>query len=144
MKDLIESKIITAIKNLLMGRVNEILADSEFSIPVIEFGEYCGGSAVTPVIFLTACESSEKERIIRQDAYFMTIVFSLPETPECELNCYAYSAAVCKALNESPTLGGVADRAVVSGKKYVQPKKPNCGEGWGVVITVRVTVNREQ
>jgi hypothetical protein len=143
MKDFVEQQITTAVRGILTGRVNEILGDTEFSIPSIEFGEYCGDTAVSPVIFLTACECSEKERILRLDAYFMTIVFTLPETPECELNCYAYSAAVCKAMNENPTLRGLADRAVVSGKKYVKPKKPNCGEGWGVVITVRITVSNE-
>jgi hypothetical protein len=43
-------------------------------------------------------------------------------------------------LYEEPTLGGVVDRAVVTGKKYVAPKKKDCGESWSLVVTVRVTV----
>jgi hypothetical protein len=82
----------------------------------------------------------EKERIIILDAYSLSITFSLPETPESELFCYAYSAAVCKALQENPTLGGVADRAVMIAKKYIPPKKINCGQGWELVLTLRITV----
>jgi hypothetical protein len=82
----------------------------------------------------------EKERIILLDAYSLIITFSLQEMPESELFCYAYAAAVCKALQENPTLGGVADRVTVSGKKYAPPKKADCGEGWEVVISLRVTV----
>jgi hypothetical protein len=136
----VEQKLVGAVKGILLSRVNEILMGYKFPLPAIEFGEYCGETAISPTIFIASCECSEKERILRLDAYFMTIVFTLPETPECELNCWAYSAAVNMALKENPTLFGSADRAVVSGKKYVQPKKANCGEGWGVVITVRITV----
>jgi hypothetical protein len=64
----------------------------------------------------------------------------IPDTPDGELLCYAYSAAIGKALGENPTLGGVADRAVIAGKKYNKPKKPNCGESWELVITMRLTV----
>jgi hypothetical protein len=139
-KWLVEQKIIGAVKGIFLSRVNEILREYDFPIPAVEFGDYCGDTVVSPTIFIASCECSEKERILRLDSYFMTVVFSLPETPECELNCWAYSAAVSMALKENPTLFGIADRAVVSGKKYVQPKKPNCGEGWGVVLTVRITV----
>jgi hypothetical protein len=44
------------------------------------------------------------------------------------------------ALKENPTLGGVVDRAVVVGEKYAPPKKPTFGQGWEVVLTLRVTV----
>jgi hypothetical protein len=140
--DLSEVRIIEAVRGLLAGRVNEILGTSQFAIPVIEFGEYRNGSVVVPVITLAGCEQSEKERIIRLDAYSLTIVFSLPEIPDSELFCYAYSAATDMALNEDVTLGGVADRAVITGKKYVQPKKAHCGQGWEVMISIRVTVER--
>ena len=140
MKVFIEQQIITAVRGLLAGRVNEILRDEEFDIPVIEFGNYSGGGCVVPVVALASCEKSEKERIVRLDAYSLTITFTLPETFETEIHCYAICAAVCMALKENPTLGGVADRAVVSGEKYVPPKKPNCGQGWEVIISLRITV----
>jgi len=140
MKDFIETRIISAVRDLLSMRVNEILGEAEFTIPLIEFGGYESEAVVCPVIVLSTCERTEKERVIRIDAYTVTISFSLPETPESELFCYAYSAAVGKAVADNPTLGGVADRAVITGKKYQPPKKPYNGEGWGVVLTLRVTV----
>jgi hypothetical protein len=102
--------------------------------------DYGGGYAAVPMIVLSSCERTEKERIIFLDAYTLTITFSLIDMPESELYCYAYSAAFSKALNNDVTLGGVADRAVIIGKKYMPPKKPNCGQGWELIITMRVTI----
>jgi len=140
MNDLIEQQIIEAVRKLLSGRVNEILGDWEFLIPVIEFSAFANKHIVVPAVSLVSCERTEKERIIRMDAYSVAITFTLPETQETELYCYGYAAAVCKALGENPTLGGVVDRAVVSGKKYSQPKKPGYGDNWEVAITLRITV----
>ena len=131
MKEFIEQRIIGAVRKLLTGRVNEILRDEEFSTPIIEFGNYGGEYGVSPVVALASCEKSEKERIIGIDAYSLIIVFSLPESFEAESQCYAYAGAVCMALKENPTLGGVVDRVVITGEKYTPPKKPFCGEGWG-------------
>jgi hypothetical protein len=134
----VEEAITGAVKRLLAGRVNEILADAEFPVPPVEFGGFGGGSAVAPGIVLSTCERNEKERVIRLDAYSLTITFSVPENPDGELLCYAYSAAVDQALGEDPALGGAASRAVLIGKKYVPPKKPHCGDGWEVILTLRV------
>jgi len=136
----IEETIIKAVKRLLSEQVNEILKEADFSIPIIEFGSCGCGYAVAPVIALSTCERTEKERIIRLDAYSLTITFSLPEIPEGELHCYAYSGAFGRALYDDPTLGCAVDRAVIAGKKYVQPKKPHCGEGWELILTLRLTV----
>jgi hypothetical protein len=140
MKDFIEQQILTAVRGLLTGRVNEILGESQFPIPFIEFSDYRGGGVVVPVISLTTCERSEKERIIRLDTYSVSISFTLPETPESEWCCYAYAVSVSKALGEEPTLGGIADRAVITGKKYNKPKKAIGGNEWEVVLTLRITV----
>jgi hypothetical protein len=140
MNDFIEQRIIEAVRKLLTGRVNEILSKWEFLIPVVEFSNFASKHNIVPAVSLVSCERTEKERIIRLDAYTVTITFSIPETQETELYCYGYAYAVCKAISENPTLDGVADRAVVSGKKYSSPKKPGCGENWGTVITLRVTV----
>ena len=140
MKDFIEQRIIEAIRGLLTGRVNEILSKWEFLIPVVEFSNFANRHIVAPTVSLVSCERTEKERIIRLDAYSLSIAFTLPETQETELYCYGYAAAVCKALGENPTLDGVVDRAIVSGKKYSQPKKPECGDDWEMVIALRVTV----
>ena len=140
MKVFIEQRIVGAVRELLSGRVNEILRDEEFDVPVIEFGNYQGESCVVPVVALASCEKSEKERIIKIDAYMLTITFSLPDKFETESQCYAICAAVCIALKENPTLGGVVDRAVVVGEKYAPPKKPTFGQGWEVVLSLRLTV----
>jgi len=139
MKDLIEEQIIAAVREILTGRINEILRDLKYSIPVIEFGNYSGSTAVTPMIHLSSCERTEKERIIRLDAYSLTVTFTLPETAEAEKYCYIYSGAVSREIYDNPTLSGVVDRAVITGKKYLSPKRPNCGEGWQLVISMRLT-----
>jgi len=139
MKDFIEQKIISAVRGLLKGKVNILLGDMGFQIPLVEFGNY-SGYVVVPVIALSSCERSEKERIIKLDAYSLTITFNVPETEDSELFCYAYACAVCKALGENPTLGGVAEKVTVSGKKYLPPKIANSGMEWQVVISLRVTV----
>jgi len=140
MKELIETRIISATRNLLTGRVNELLSESEYQIPLIESGNYQGDNSIVPVITLSTCERTEKERIIRLDSYSLTITFSLHEMPESELYCYAYAGAVSRALYDDPTLGGVVDRAVITGKKYVQPKNPHCRENWEVIINLRVVI----
>ena len=136
----IEQRIINAVRGLLTGRVNEILRELDFPIPIIEFGNYGCGCAISPKISLTYCECTEKERIIRLDAYSLTIAFSVREMPESELYCYTYANAMCKAVGEDTTLGRIADRAVVKGKKYNPPENPCCGENWEVILTMRVTV----
>jgi hypothetical protein len=140
----IEEKIINSLKSLLGGRVNELLGETEHPIPPVEFGNYRGGSAVvgacSPVIILSTCERSEKERIIQLDAYTLTIAFTMPEYPNGERNCYAYAGAVAAALLENLTLGGVVDRAELTGKKYVPPKQSGTGGDWEVLLTLRVTV----
>jgi hypothetical protein len=135
----IEEMIIGAIKRLLDKRVNEILQNWEFVVPIIEFGTV-GNYAVSPAVSLTSCERTEKERIIRQDAYSVSISFTLKEHKDGELYCYGYASAFGKALGEDITLGGIADKAVITGKKYVQPKNQTYVEGWSLTLTLRVTV----
>ena len=136
----VEEAIIGAVKGLLAGRVNDILNEAQFMIPVILFDNCGSGYTVAPVISLNTCEKTEKERVIQLDSYTLTINFTLPESPESELHCYAYSAAVGQAVSDNPTLGGVVDMAVITAKKYVSPKKPHCGEAWELVLTLRLTV----
>jgi hypothetical protein len=136
----IEEIIINSLKKLLSGRVNELLEETEYPIPPVEFGSYRGGSAVAPAIVLSACERSEKERIVRLDAYTLTITFTVPEHPAGERNCYAYASSVATALRENPTLGGAASRAELTGKKYVPPKQSGTGGEWETVLTLRITV----
>ncbi|AEF85368.1 hypothetical protein TREPR_2041 [Treponema primitia ZAS-2] len=135
-----EEIILQRIKEMLTGRVNELLGEAEFQIPPIEFGVPLGGFSAVPILRLAEYEQSEKERIIRVDAYALTLSLEVPKTPDSERDVYAYGAAISTALAEDPTLGGVADRAVITGKKYVPPKKPYCGDCWELIVTLRVTV----
>jgi hypothetical protein len=140
MSSFIEETILHSVRTLLSGRVNELLMETEHPIPPIEFGTYPGGPAVIPVITLSTCERNEKERIIRLDAYTLTITFTVPEWPGGERNCYAYASSVAAALKENPTLGGVADRAVLTGKKYTPPKQSGTGADWGITLALRITI----
>jgi hypothetical protein len=133
----IEEAITGAIKRLMSGRVNEQLEGLGFHIPLIDFDGWTG--AVCPVLRLTLGERNEKDRIIKADVYVATITLNVPEL-DGERNCYAYAALVEQALAEDVTLGGTVDRAVMTGKKYTPPKIPHCGDGWEVVITLRVTI----
>jgi hypothetical protein len=116
------------------------LGETEYPIPPIEFGSYRGGSFTAPVISLSSCERTEKERIIRLDAYTLTVTFTVPEHPEGERNCYAYASSVDKALGENPALGGAASRAELTGKKYAPPKQSGTGGDWELVLTLRITI----
>jgi hypothetical protein len=138
----IEEILINSLKSLLAGRANEFLGEMEYPIPPIEFGNYRGGSVVVPVIGLSSCERTEKERFVRVEAYSLTIVFAVPEGEEAERYCYVYAASVAVALKENPTLGGTVDRAELTGKKYVPPKHPGAGGDWELVLSLRVTVER--
>ena len=135
-----EEAIIGAVKRLLTGKVNDVLRNLEFQIPIIEFGIFRGVNVIAPLVFLSSCEQTEKERIIKQDTYSITITFPVLDTVESELYCYAYAAAFQKALCEDLTLGGVADRAVITSKKYVPPKKADCGMDWETIITLRISL----
>jgi hypothetical protein len=55
----IEEIIINSLKSLLSGRVNELLEETEYPIPPIEFDNYRGGSVVVPAISLSTSERSE-------------------------------------------------------------------------------------
>ena len=135
-----EQKIIDAIKKLLTGYFNSYLLQLDFQIPVVEFGIFRGVNVIAPVIALASCEQTEKERIVKQDTYSVNVIFPVLETVESELFCFAYADAFSKALGENITLGGVADMALITNKKYVPPKKPNCGMEWELIISLRVTV----
>ena len=138
----IEQQIIKAVRELLSGRVNEIFKDWELLVPVIEFGNIGSRFAAAPVVSLSGCERSEKERILLIDAYSLSISLTLQEHEEGELYCYAYASAFEKALGEDVTLGGIVNRAVITGKKYMPPKNLHCGEGWGLFLTLRITVEK--
>jgi hypothetical protein len=134
MKDFIEIHIVSAVREILMGQVNELLGEMEEQIPLIEFSGYEGNEVVVPAVTLAGYERTEKERLILLDSYNLTIGFSIAEKPERELYCYAYTAAVEKAFRENQTLDGIVDRVVLTGKKY----------GREVILSFRITVEEIQ
>jgi hypothetical protein len=136
----IEENMVWGVKNLLLGRVNEVLGEAEFFVPPVEFSRYRGRDVAVPAIGLAAGERTEKERMVRAEVYSLTIDFAVAEHPEGERRCYAYAAAVGVAVGEDPTLGGAVDRAELTGKRYSPPKQP--GGEWGVSLTARVTIER--
>ena len=140
MSEFVEQKIIEAVKELLTGRVNEVLGNWQFMFGIFEDSEFKSNTSIVPVVKLSGCERTEKERIICIDAYSLTISLTVPETADSEFFCYGYSSAISKALGENPTLGGVVNRAIVTDTKYIPPKVANCGQDWQVIITLRVTV----
>jgi len=140
MSEFVEQKIIEAVKELLTGRVNEVLGNWQFMFGIFEDSEFKSNTSIVPVVKLSGCERTEKERIICIDAYSLTISLTVPETADSEFFCYGYSSAISKALGENPTLGGIVNRAIVTDTKYIPPKVANCGQDWQVIITLRVTV----
>jgi hypothetical protein len=140
MNDFIEQQIIEAVRKMLKNKVNKIIEDLQFLIPLIEFSGYSDSKVITPVITLSACEKSEKERIIQLDVYALAIQIHFKNEFDSELFCYAYAFAVNKALKEDTTLDGVVDRTVMTERKYTPPKSKSLGEGWALNITLRVTV----
>jgi hypothetical protein len=133
----IEEIIINSLKFLLLGRVNEILGEAEVFIPPVEFAHTPGGGlyAITPEVSVSACERTEKDRIVLLDAYKVTVIFVCPEK-NGERNCYAYAGAVGRALAEDPSLGGAADRAELVKKEYKAPKRAGTGEPRELALTL--------
>jgi hypothetical protein len=127
MKEFIEQQIISAVRELLSGRVNEILSDWEPVVPVIEFSDF--SNAVTPVIVLATCEKTEKERLVRLESYTLTVTFTLPENPDGELFCYGYAYAVGKAVGEDVTLGVLRTVRLLPLKSIRRRKKLTAARG---------------
>jgi hypothetical protein len=138
----IEEEIEGRLLRLLDESVHDFLQEMELKAPPLDVCGKPGGDAVIPDVFLSECERTEKERIIRMDAYSVSVTFPVPDSVEADVYCYAYAAAFEKALDLNPTLGDIVSRAVLTGKKYIRPKKPGCGEKWKLVLKLRVTVEK--
>ncbi|MDR0908210.1 MAG: hypothetical protein LBM77_00435 [Spirochaetaceae bacterium] len=126
-----EDLILTAIRHRVVPAVNEILDGEDEgrgqAPPFLEFEACFGSGTVRPEVSVLSCERNKKERIVQVDAYLVEIVI---ETTD-EVAGFRYAAAFDEALAGNSTMGGVADRAVIVGKKYSPVD---------VVLTVRVTV----
>jgi hypothetical protein len=136
----VEEKILGAVMRLLDEPVNYYLAEMDMIVPRIDVCGMPGREDICPQIVLTSCERFEKERIVRLDAYSLTITFEVPDSEEAESQSYAYGAAFERALDSDPTLQDTASRILLVHKKYIAPKHEGCGEGWKIVITLRITI----
>jgi hypothetical protein len=90
---------------LLDEQVNYFLRELELTVPHLDVGGKPGRDEVYPDVYISECERTEKERIIRIDTYAVSITFPVPEGEFADLYCYAYAAAFDKALRLNPTLG---------------------------------------
>jgi hypothetical protein len=128
----IEEILLRSVKDLLSGAVIKLLGETEVNCLSLE--EVC------PSVKLVQCERTEKERLIKLDAYCITVSLFIPEAEEAEQTAYAYGWAVDTALMDDQSLGGVVERAIITGKKYNPPKHPHCGDFWEVILTLRITL----
>jgi hypothetical protein len=127
-----EEMLLEMTAELLSGGVNFYLNELDETVPLFEI-EKCrslGGYGVKADIDISECELSDKERIIKLQAYTLTITFCVKGFEHKRL-LYIYAYAIEKAIADDPTFGGVADRVAVTHKKYSAEQ---------VVITLRATL----
>jgi len=137
-----EKKILGAIRKLLVDDVNKLLEGLSFHVPTLEFGTHSGREVIVPHVSLSACERSEKERIVFVNAYTVEIGIPVDDLRDWdgELLAFAYGAAIRRAVRLNPSLGGLADRTVITKMDYLEPKRRFCGDCWIVAARLRVTV----
>lgn len=138
MRGFVEQRILGAVRGLLTDRVNSLLDDIAPNIPPIEFKASSGGNNTEPKIYLRSAETSEKERIILITAYTLEIAFDCVE----ERDCYAYAAVVDYALALDPTLGGIVNHGILTGRQYKPPVKGHWGGCWELVLTIRLVTEK--
>jgi hypothetical protein len=127
-----EEMLLEMTAELLSGGVNYYLNEIDETVPLfeIEGQRKLGAYGVKPDIDVSDCELSEKERVIKLQAYTLTITFCVKGFEHKRL-LYIYAYAIEKAIGDDPTFGGVADRVALTHKKY---------SGEQVVITLRATL----
>jgi len=137
-----EVKIRGAVRALLVDDVNGLLDGLGFHVPSLELGDSGGREAVVPLVSLAASERTEKERIVRVNAYSVEIQIPVDDLREWdgETLAYCYGAAIERAVGVDNSLGGIVDRAVITKMEYVRPKRRYCGDHWIVAARLRVTV----
>jgi hypothetical protein len=79
----IEENIINSAKKLLSEWRNALLREMEYLISPIEFGNYCGGFILVPVISLSAGERTEKERDCSGGCVYP--IFTVPQKVTCPI-----------------------------------------------------------
>ena len=137
-----EKKISGAIRKLLVDDANKLLEGLSFHVPTLEFGTHSGREVIVPHVSLSACERSEKERIVFVNAYAVEIGVPVDDLRDWdgELLMFTYGAAIERAVRLNGSLGGIVDRVVITKKEYVEPRRRYCGDCWILAVRLRVTV----
>jgi hypothetical protein len=132
-----EEMLLEMTAALLGGAVNFYLNELDETVPLFEIDvrHKLGGYGVVPDIDISECELSDKERVIKLQAYTLKISFCVKGSENKRL-LYIYAYAIEQAINDDPTFGSVADRVTLTHKKYFQKDTGT----WDVVITLRATV----
>jgi hypothetical protein len=132
-----EEMLLEMTAALLGGAVNFYLGELDETVPQFEIDvrRPLGGYGVVPDIDISECELSDKERVIKLQAYTLKISFCVKGSENKKL-LYVYAYAIEKAISDDFTFGGIADRIVLTHKKYRQQDTGT----WDVVITLRATV----
>jgi hypothetical protein len=135
----VEERIIGAVWGLLLGGVNEVLAEIDDFVPPVE--RPGAGLAARPArcaVEIAAVERTEKERIVRLDACRVKIMITAFES-----DCYRYAYALEKAIDRDFTLGGVVENVLFEKKVYTQ--KTHLVEAeFGLRITVEQLTMRNE
>jgi hypothetical protein len=131
----IEEKILGGVWELVLNGVNDALESIDDDVPAVERrGDCLAGDYVkrrmNGTVGMKAVQRTEKERIVRLDAYAVEVTFNASLE-----DCYRYAYALDKAIEADATLGGLADRVLFVKKVY------NKGiYGCEAVFSLRVTV----
>jgi len=134
-----EQILIEMTEELLSGAVNFYLGELDVAVPLFEIdcSRRLGSYGIYPDIEISECELSDKERIIKVEAYALKITVRIQRLEE-KKHLYFYAYALDKAIGDDPTFGGVADSVSIVQKKYCR----NESGGWEIVITLRATVEK--
>jgi hypothetical protein len=133
----VEERIIGAVWELLLCGVNEVLGSIDDDVPLLERrgSAIAGDYAKRPVsgsVGLVKVERTEKERIVRLDAYRVVVTINASER-----DCYRYAYALEKAIENDVTPGGVAENVLFEKKVYAP--KTHLAEA---AFTLRITVEQ--
>jgi hypothetical protein len=131
-----EETLLEMTAELLTGAVNYYLSEFDVAVPQFETDSprRLGAFGVRPEIEIAECELSDKERIIKLEAYTLKTSFQVKGLDN-KNHIYYYALAIQKAIDDDVTFGGVADRVTLTRKKYTQRDGM-----WDVVLTLRATL----
>jgi hypothetical protein len=128
-----EEVLIEMTEKLLGGAANDYLSEFDVAIPLFEVEGsrqlVCFG--VRPEIEISECELTEKERVIKSEAYTLKITFQ----NKSKNLIYYYAYAIQRAIDDDVSFGGIVDRVTLVHKKYQQKNN-----GCEIIITLRATL----